>query len=112
MTCETEDLACFQSYYLREKKGHSSELLENDWRARKLFKLITRINDFLVAGGGGGGCDIPTLNSQECRTGTGEGPDHKWILNLGKSFDLKAFYQVKRCFATAEAWLRLELEVF
>ena len=49
MTCETEDLACFESYYLPEKKGHSSELLENDWRARKLFKLITRINDFLVA---------------------------------------------------------------
>ena len=81
MTCETEDLACFESYYLPEKKGHSSELLENDWRARKLFKLITRINDFLVAAG----CDIPTLNSQECRTGAGEGPDHKWILNLGKS---------------------------
>ena len=79
MTCETEDLACFESYYLREKKGHSSELLENDWRARKLFKLITRINDFLVAGG----CDIPTLNSQECRTGTGEGP-------AGPQMDLKS----------------------
>ena len=74
MTCETEDLACFESCYLREKKGHSSELLENDWRARKLFKLITRINDFLVAGGGGGGgggCDIPTRNSQECWTANG-----------------------------------------
>ena len=79
MTCETEDLACFESCYLREKKGHSSELLENDWRARKLFKLITGINDFLVAGG----CDIPTVSSQECWSGTGRG--HKWILNLGKS---------------------------
>ena len=69
MTCETEDLACFESYYLPEKKGHSSELLENDWRARKLFKLITGINDFLVAGG----CDIPTVSSQECWTGTGHG---------------------------------------
>ena len=72
MTCETEDLACFESYYLPGKKGHSSELLENDCRARKLFKLITRINDFLVAGGGGGGgCDIPTRNSQECWTANG-----------------------------------------
>ena len=62
MTSQTEDLACFKSYYLREKKGHSSELLENDWRARKLFKLITGINDFLVAG-----CyDILTQNIQEC----------------------------------------------
>ena len=117
MTCQTEDLACFESYYLPGKKGHSSELLENDWRARKLFKLITRINDFLVAGGGGdgdggGSCDIPTLNSQECRVGTGEGPDHKWILNLGKSSTLKLFIsRAKWGLATAEACLRLELEL-
>ena len=76
---------------------------------------MSRINDFLVAGGdggGGGGCDIPTLSSQECRIGTGEGPDHKWILNLGKSSTLKFFIsRTKWGLATAEAWLRLELDI-